>query len=235
MGNIRIFIDDPIAGTVGSFDGADTLYNPVLGTGDLDPNVIGADAVTVFIVADTTAGATNLTVDNYSLLAETTDATTVSLTSAGPGNTALGIEVVFADVAGTAAGDAARDGTHSDTASYTVGTAVLTVIKSAAALDTFGTDFAIPGATVTYTILVTNAGAVDADSVVITDDISAFTPADVAWVVDSITLNTVGQTDASDSPTDESEFTAGSVIVNVGTVAGGGGTATITFQVMINN
>ena len=94
----------------------------------------------------------------------------------------------------------------------------------------------------TYTILVTNAGAVDADSVVITDVISAITSADVAWVVNSITLEIDGggvvpQSDASDSPADESDFditAADAVTVDVGTVAGGGGTATITFQVIIN-
>jgi uncharacterized repeat protein (TIGR01451 family) len=234
MGAPEIWLDTDLDG-VYTLAG-DTQYTPGNNAGDLDPNTLTplVDAVmTVFIVADTPLTAVDATVDNYSLLATTLDETTTDVTAAdGDGDDPTLVEVVFADVAGTAAGDAANDGEHSDTGSYTVGSAALTITKTAVALDAFGTDYAIPGATVTYTIVITNNGTADADSVVITDDISAFTPADVAWVVDSITLGGATQTDLAD--VDSSTFAGNLVTVNVGTLALGGGTTTITFQVTIN-
>jgi uncharacterized repeat protein (TIGR01451 family) len=231
MGSVEIWIDNPV-GSPGVYDsGTDTLYNPAVGAGDLDPNGGGTDTMTVFIVADTPLTPTDATVDSLALLAQTTDAGTVNVTGNGPANTALGVEVVWADGQGTVDG-AAPDGQYSDTGSYTVGSAALTVTKTALVDDGLGGTYAIPGANVTYTIIVTNIGGVDATSVVITDDISAFTPADVAWIVDSITVGGASQTDAVDG--DFSTFAGNLVTVNVGTLTAGGGTTTITFQVTIN-
>ena len=234
MGVPEIWLDADLNGVYTAAD--DTLYTPGDNAGNLDPNsgVPGDDTMTVFIVADTPLTPVDGTVDNYSLLATTLDGATTTVTSAdGDGDDPTLVEAVFADIAGTAALDAANDGEHSDVGSYTAGSASLTVTKQAVALDPFGTDYAIPGAIVTYTIVITNNGGSDADSVVITDDISAFTPADVSWVVDSIRLDGALQTDVLDG--DSSTFVGNLVTVNVGTIAAGGGTTTITFQVTIIN
>jgi uncharacterized repeat protein (TIGR01451 family) len=81
-----------------------------------------------------------------------------------------------------------------------------------------------PGDTLLYTIVITNSGTGDATGVVFND-----TPdANTALVTGSVTTtsgsvtfgNTVGDT---------------SVAVNVGTIAGAGGTVTVTFQVLIDD
>jgi len=228
MANVEIWIDHPTLGTVGSYDlVADTLYVGGTNAGDLDPNG-GTDDMTVFIVADTPLAAVDATVDNYSLLATTTNAGTAVATVDTVPNTAAGVEVVFADAAGSA--DAANDGTHSDTWSYTVGSATLAVTKTAVVLDVFGGSFAIPGSTVTYTITVANTGGTAATSVVISDAI----PVNSTYVAPSITLGGAGQSDAVDG--DSADFggtTAGAVTVNIATLAAAT-TATITFQVTID-
>lgn len=228
MGAVEIWIDNPI-GSPGVYDvGTDTLYVGGTNAGDLDPNG-GTDNITVFIVADTPLAAVDAAVDNYSLLATTTNIGSTVVTVDTAPNTAAGVEVVFADAAGTAAGDGASDGTHSDTESYTVASATLVVTKTAVVDDGLGGSYAIPGATVTYTITVANTGGAAATSVAITDAI----PANTTYVANSITLNAAAQTDASDSPTDESEFTAGSVTVNIASIAAAA-TDTITFQVTVD-
>jgi len=216
MGAVEIWLDTDLDGFYNALN--DTLYVGGTNAGDLDPNTatpLVDSVMTVFIVADTPLAAVDATVDNYNLLATTLDAGTTTVTTAdGDGDDPTLVEVVFAD---------GQD---------TVGSASLTVTKSAVALDTFGTDYAIPGATVTYTIDVLNSGTADADSIVITDDVSAIVGTDVTWVIDSITLGGLPQTDAADG--DFSTFAAGLITVNVGTLAAGGGTTTITFQVTIN-
>jgi len=233
MGAVEIWLDTDLDGFYNALN--DTLYVGGTNAGDLDPNTatpLVDSVMTVFIVADTPLAAVDATVDNYNLLATTLDAGTTTVTTAdGDGDDPTLVEVVFADGQGTVDA-AAPDGQHSAVGSYTVGSASLTVTKSAVALDTFGTDYAIPGATVTYTIDVLNSGTADADSIVITDDVSAIVGTDVTWVIDSITLGGLPQTDAADG--DFSTFAAGLITVNVGTLAAGGGTTTITFQVTIN-
>ena len=221
MGSVEIWIDNPI-GSPGVYDvGTDTLYVGGTNAGDLDPNS-GTDNMTVFIVADTPLVAVDATVDNYSLLATTTDSGTTTVTLDTALDTPGGVEVVFADAPGTAAGDVASDGTHSDNGTYTVGSATLTVTKSAVVDDGLGTTFAIPGATVTYTIVVTNTGGTDATTVVISDVI----PPETTLVSGSITLDTGG------GPVVQPD--SAPVTVTVPTLTATVGTATITFQVTID-
>jgi len=179
MGNIRIYVD---ANNDGVPD-AGELYTAGNNAGDLDPNgVIGTDDVMqVLVVADTPAGATDATTDDFRLVAQTTNAGTNVPTPASGAPTA-GVDVVWADGAGTTS-DAARDGQHSAAATYTVVSAALTAAKTiAATTDEFGTGFAIPGAVVRYQITVTNSGTgtVDADTVVVSDPVPANTKLCVA-------------------------------------------------------
>jgi len=233
MGSVEIWMD---TNGDGLFDGGDTQYNVAGDAGDLDPNG-GTDSMTVFIVADTPLlpFAIDGDVDDYNLLATTLDAGTAAVTLEDASDTALGVEVVFADlVAGTAAGDVAEDGRDSDSGSYTVASATLVVTKAAPLVnDGFGGDFAIPGAIVTYTITVANTGGTAATSVVITDGI----PANTTYVAASITLNGTPQSDGSPGvPVDTSDYnvtTASAVTVGIASIAAGI-TDTITFQVTID-
>lgn len=75
-----------------------------------------------------------------------------------------------------------------------------------------------PGQTITYTLVVTNNDTIPVDNVVVTDTAPAYT----TYTVGTTTLN------AAPAVT---EITAG---VAVGTLAASGGTATITFEVVVN-
>ena len=204
MGNVRIYVDDPDSGTIGSWDASDPQY--IVGTTgnfanlfpggefavgatttaglDHDNGVGGRLSVTVFVVADTPAAAADGTTDDVRLVAQTTDVGTDTVTDDTALPTAGGVEVVFADGAGTTS-DAANDGQHSDAATYTVVSAALTAAKVIANVnDEFNGDggYAIPGAVVRYQITITNGGtgAVDADTVVVSDPIPANTMVCVA-------------------------------------------------------
>ena len=118
--------------------------------------------------------------------------------------------------------------TDSATDTTTVDAPSLSVVKSVSP-----TGDQPPGTVLTYTIVITNNGGGDAQNVVMTDPV----PTNTTYQGNSITLNAAAQTDPSDSPTDESDHnvtTAGAVTVGVGTVAGGGGSATVTFLVQID-
>jgi uncharacterized repeat protein (TIGR01451 family) len=175
MGSVEIYIED---GTTPGFQiGEDTLYVGGTNAGDLDPNgVIGTDDVmTVYVVADTPAAAVDGNQDDVRLVAQTTNAGTATVTAAS-GTPTAGVDVVFADGAGPS--DADNDGQHSDAATYTVVSAALTAAKVIANVnDEFGTGYSIPGAVVRYQITITNGGtgAVDADTVVVSDPIPANT------------------------------------------------------------
>ncbi len=180
MASIEIWLDTNSNGT---WDGAgfDTLYVASSHAFDLDPNgVIGTDDVeTVFIVADTPAAATNGSIDDIRLVAQTTNAGTNTPTpaSGAPDPDPAVVDVVWADAAGSTS-DAARDGQHSFAATYTVVSAALTATKTVAAtVDEFGTGYSIPGAVVRYQIAIANTGAatVDNNTVVVSDPIPANT------------------------------------------------------------
>ena len=200
MGNIRVYVDDPDSGTIGSWDASDPLYTPGgAGTGnfanlfpggefavgasttaglDHDNGVGGRTSVTVFIVADTPAAAADTNTDDVRLVAQTANEGTDTASVAAGAPTA-GVDVVFADGGGTTSEPGPQpDGYHSAAATYTVASAALTAAKTiAATTDEFGTGFAIPGAVVRYLITITNggAGAVDNNTVVVSDPIPADT------------------------------------------------------------
>ena len=177
MGNVRIYLDDGN----GSWDGVgtETLYVAGTNAADLDPNG-GTDTTTVFIVADTPAGAVDTNTDDFRLLATTTAAGGVGAAAvalAASGAPTAAVDVVFADGAGSAS-DALLDGQHSDAATYTVASPSLALVKTVVStVDEFGTGFAIPNAVVNYQLAVTNsgAGAVDNNTVSVTDPIPANT------------------------------------------------------------
>jgi uncharacterized repeat protein (TIGR01451 family) len=87
-----------------------------------------------------------------------------------------------------------------------------------------------PGTTLTYTLVVNNAGSANALTVKLTDPI----PANTTYVPGSITLDGVSKTDVADL--DQADFNAttpGAVTVNIGAMAAAA-SHTITFKVTIN-
>jgi uncharacterized repeat protein (TIGR01451 family) len=128
----------------------------------------------------------------------------------------------------TVTGVSVFDGAKTDTATDTINVAApnVTVTKSVSPAGNQP-----PGTTLTYTITVTNNGTGAANSVVLTDPI----PTNTTYQTGTITYNAAARTDGADADNADYNVTnAGKVTVTVGTLAAGGGTATVTFQVNID-
>ena len=126
-------------------------------------------------------------------------------------------------VTGTSAFDPAVSDIATDTT--TVQAPDVTVVKSVAPAGP-----QVPGATLTYTVIVTNSGTGDADGVQLVDTI----PANTTYVAASITFNAAAMSDGADADAADHNVTnAGAITVNVGTLIPTA-TATVTFQVTIN-
>jgi uncharacterized repeat protein (TIGR01451 family) len=122
--------------------------------------------------------------------------------------------------------------TSDETGTTTVTAPILTLDKSVAVV---GGGDAIPGATLRYTITISNIGTGVATNVVIKDAV----PANTTYIDDSMTIDGSGVTDDSDSPTDESECDGSEAIFGIGSVAArtGPGSPTeidVTFDVRID-
>jgi len=96
--------------------------------------------------------------------------------------------------------------------------------ESSLAVDADGNGFASPGDTMEYTVTVMNSGNQDGEAAVLVDPIDTNT----ALVVGSVTASQ-GAVIKGNSPGDAV------VQVDLGTLSGGGGTATITFSVTIDD
>jgi hypothetical protein len=191
MANVEIWIEDGT--TVGFQDTEDTLYVGGNNAGDLDPNTgTATDAqMTVYIVADAPASATNSDTDTYWLRATTTDAGTTTVTaSTGGADNPAAVDNVLADAdADAGAIDGLNDGRHADSGDFVVAASSLTVTKTHAVISDpiNGTTNpkAIPGAVIEYTVNITNAAAsAIAQNVTVSDDLTALVtgaPAQMAF------------------------------------------------------
>jgi uncharacterized repeat protein (TIGR01451 family) len=122
-------------------------------------------------------------------------------------------------------------GDDSDIGIYVVSNVVMTVDKSVIITDPFGTNEPIPGAVLSYSIVVTTAGSGIAENVVITDVI----PANTTYNPGTLTLNSTPLTDIVDGdPGDVGGTTPNTVTVNLGDLAAPAPIQTITFDVTIN-
>jgi uncharacterized repeat protein (TIGR01451 family) len=110
-----------------------------------------------------------------------------------------------------------------------VSAAVVALVKSATIVDPFGGTTAVPGSTITYSIVATTTGSGSLPNLTITDVV----PTGTTYVPGSITLNAASQTDAADADASRFDTGTGTVSVGLGTVAGGQ-TRTVTFRVTIN-
>ena len=168
--NISIYADD-----------GDRVFDTATDTIAASLDDVPADtAVYVFVVGDISSGAATPEVENIDLLAEALDyATATSLLSDGGTAWQAGtVQNVLADLTGTAAGDGDYDGAHSDRGYYRVVMPSLTVTKTitgvadARAFNNTNPK-AIPGATVSYRLVVENTGTGAATGVTLTDTLSA--------------------------------------------------------------
>ncbi len=154
------------------------IYDPAVDTAAFVDNLAADAYATVFIVADAPNTLVNGDVASYHLTATVHSAGALGALGALATQSATfalnTVDTVFTDAAGTA-GDTANDGKHSDQSDYTVQSAVISVTKTASVLDPYGNAAAIPGATVTYSITITNAAAATASAVLgtLTDPLNA--------------------------------------------------------------
>jgi uncharacterized repeat protein (TIGR01451 family) len=229
--NVRIYRDNTVTGTVGSWDAGDTLL-----TGFVDELVVDT-AIRLFVVADIPTGLANNAVAGVTLRATAREGGTAAsqgaaITETAGANTA-GKDTVFADIAGVT-GDAARDGSHSDNDDYTVQTATLAVSKTSRVIsDPFNNTTnpkLIPGAVVEYCIAVANSGSAAATSVVINDAV----PGQLTFSAGTILLNgtVTGVTCNADGAAGGS-YAAPNVSGTIATIAAGA-TRTLVFRATVN-
>jgi uncharacterized repeat protein (TIGR01451 family) len=226
--NLLIYWDNDRDGT---YDGTE----PPIGAG-LDD--MPADSTwRVFVVADISSGAGTPEVENIDLLAEALDfATATSLLSdSGTAWQAGTLQNVLWDAAGSAGAgtDGANDGSHSDRGYYLVTMPNLTVTKAitgvtdARAFNNTNSK-AIPGATVSYRLVVENTGTGDATGVILTDTLSLSVDVGAGAGladVDNVSASAGSTPVLNDSDPDE-------IVWSVGTVANGT-SENLTYDVLI--
>lgn len=228
MENVRIYRDNGT--TAGVWDAGDTLYVDASTFGDVPAD----GTLSVLIVADTPATAISGESANYQLTATTVNAGTTAVTVPTVGANTAGVDVVFADIAGSAGGDLARDGKHSASGIYTVNLLSLALNKAVTVLwdpnNLFVTPKAIPGAILTYTINASVTGSGTAAAVVITDPI----PANATYVANSLKLNSAALSDASDGDVGSVGGTPTTVTVGLGDLTSASPAQVVSFDVTIN-
>ena len=200
----------------GDLSPGDVAYVP----GNNEP-VLAADAfVDVLLVNDIPLTVTNGQIGFSELTAS-------SVTGTGsPGDVFAnqgdgGVDAVI----GTTGAEAA------DSGEYLVSDVAVSIVKSVIVADPFGGSEPVPGATLTYSIMVQVNSAGTAVNSTVNDPI----PANTTYVPSSISLNGAAISDASDA--DAGEFDSSvvpSVIVRLGDLTQASGIQTVTFQVTID-
>lgn len=200
----------------GDFSPGDTAYDP----GVNDPLLAPDESVDILLVNDIPPALADGLVGLSELGA-------TAVTGSGdpgdrfPGAGDGGIDAVV----GTSRADAANSG------QYVIGDIQLDVVKSATIVDPFGGTDPVPGAQITYRIVVTPIGSQTATNVIVDDPI----PANTTYLPNSMTLNGGALTDAADA--DAGTFTAApapQVSVSLGDLTGASGVQTVEFTVTID-
>ena len=213
--NVKIYIDSDGDGKLDVTK--DTLYTP----GTSDPVVQPDQSITVFVVVDTP---TTVTDGNRAEVVLTAESKTVldNGNNNTPGYSMAG--------QGTNGGNAVVGATGADgedNGFFKVSAATVTLVKSQVVRDQFGGTQAVPGATITYTIVATANGSGAVSGLAVTDPV----PTGTTYQAGTIRLGGVVQTDAAD--TDAGSIASNIVNVNIGALAGGQ-SRTVTFDVKIN-
>ncbi|MFW2404165.1 MAG: DUF11 domain-containing protein [Gammaproteobacteria bacterium] len=200
----------------GDFSPSDVAYDP----GNNDPLLAPDASVDILLVSDIPAGLT----DGQTGLSELSAAAETGTGNPGdrfPGDGDGGVDAVV----GTTGADGATTG------QYIIGDVQLDVVKSATVLDPFGGTDPVPGAEITYRIVVTASGSDTATGAVVADPI----PANTTYVANSLLLNGGALTDAPDA--DAGTFAASpapEISVSLGDLTAASGAQTIEFTVTID-
>ncbi len=227
--NVQVFVDGNASG----------IYEPLVDTATYIDE-LAADAVTtVFIVADIPIGQADDDAALYDLWAQT---------AAGAGVGSQGadiltddaatiddpnlVQIVFGDGAGSV--DVAQDGAFSSRDAFHVVSAILDVAKSSVVVsDPFNgisNPKSIPGATVRYSLTVSNTGNANATSLSLVDAI----PTNTAYAPGTMVLDGTPLTDAADPDAGDFDVSnTGAVTVTIASLLPGG-SAVVSFDVVID-
>lgn len=202
-------------GTPGLSPG-DILYAP----GSNDPLLEADESITVLVLNDIPAGLSNGAIGRSEL-------TVAALTGTGAAGTVFaGQGAGGADaVLGTTGGLANNNG------AYVSGSITLTAVKSQVITDQFGGSQPVPGAAITYQIVITPNGSGSAANAVFSDAI----PAHTTYRAGSLQLNGASLSDAADA--DAGQYvSAPTALVNIalGTLTAASGAQTVSFAVTID-
>jgi uncharacterized repeat protein (TIGR01451 family) len=194
----------------------DAGIDTVIASGGATPSIAADDSLRIFVVV-TLAGAPG---DG-----DTADVrlTATAVTGSGPAGTRFSGQ-------GTGGGDAivgASTAEDDDTGTLIAEIGVVSLVKSATILDPFNGTDALPGSTVTFTLIASVTGAGSVSGLVVSDDI----PTGTTYVTSSMTLDGDALTDGSGD--DEGEASSSAISVDLGTVDGGD-SHTIEFSVTID-
>ncbi len=191
--------------------GVDTIYVP----GTNNPLLAPGASIVVFVITATPATAANGDRGEVSLIASAVTGT------GAPGTTFANLGDNNSDAV---VGNTRADG--EDFAAHLVQAAAIRLTKSAIVADPFGGTNAVPGSTITYTLLAEVTGSGSLSNVVINDIV----PTGTEYTVQSITLQGAALTDESD--VDAANYNGTRISVNAGAVTAGT-TRTVTFKVLI--
>jgi uncharacterized repeat protein (TIGR01451 family) len=125
----------------------------------------------------------------------------------------------------------ASGGRAADTGTYIVSSVMVDIVKTATVLDPYGGSAPVPGAVITYALVVSVSGTGTAEGLVITDPI----PANTTYGPGSLTLDGAPLTDEADGDEgDVGATTPGTVTVTLGDVTAPVPARTIAFDVVID-
>lgn len=196
------------------------VYDPgvdaLLANGGTSAVLAPDQALTVFVLVTAPGGTTDGQSSQVRLLAEAvTGIGTPGTLFAGAGED--GVDAVV--------GSSGAD--DDDVGALISSLATVSLVKSAVIADPFGGSQPVPGAIVTFTLAATVVGSGSINDLLITDSI----PSSTTYAPGTLTLDSAGLTDATD--TDAGEASATRIAVNLGNVAAGT-THSVTFQVEID-
>ncbi len=201
----------------GDLSAGDTQYTP----GVNDPLLAPDTSIDVLIVNDIPAATSDGDIGRSLLDATSTTG------SGAPGTIFAGAGDGGVDA--VAGNSGAND---NDTGEYVVSDVRLDVVKSAVVTDQFGGTEPIPGAQITYTIVVTASGGGTATNSIFNDSV----PANTTYVAGSMNLNGAPVTDAPDADAGQLITLAGIPTINVllGDLTTASGPQTVVFTVTID-
>jgi uncharacterized repeat protein (TIGR01451 family) len=194
----------------------DTVYAP----GVNDPNLAVDESIVVLAVNDIPTALPN----GAQGLSELTAA---SLTGTGAPGTVYGgagVGGLVDAVLGASGGDAVSSG------AYVAGAIQLSAVKSQVVNDQFGGLQPVPGARITYQIVVTPSGVGTAQNAAIADDI----PANTTYVAGTLRLNGAVLSDAADGDAGLFQLSPAQIRVALGDLTQASGAQTVQFAVTIN-